>query len=96
MSATPLFLLEIVANGTILRAPFRSRRAAIRTLNAMKKKMGFRVPNEAELETHHLKTDVGESVIRMRDVISVSVVDAVAYRAAVAPLLGTEENGRPA
>lgn len=72
------YLLEIVLNNSVLRAPFPSRKAAVRNLNVMKKKMGFRL-NDPKSELHHLKTDLGESVVRMRDVVSVSVVDAVNY-----------------
>jgi len=72
------YLLEIVMSNAVLRSPFRSRRAAIRNLNAMKKKMGFRL-NDPKSETHTLKNDFGKSVILMKSVVSISAVDAVNY-----------------
>jgi hypothetical protein len=86
----PTHLLEIVLSNTVLRAPFRSRRAAVRNLNLMKKKMGWRL-NDPKSETHTLKTEFGESVIRMKDVISISAVDAVNY---IKALDGLHEKAR--
>ena len=87
-----LIILEVVTNHAINRLPFADRKDAMKTLNAMEKKMGETFTNDPAKRKHRIKALDGEAVFVMRDVQSVRVTDQVVFRKAYDPLRDIEND----
>jgi hypothetical protein len=77
-----VIILEVVTNHAINRLPFADRKDAMKTLNAMEKKLGERFANDPAKRKHRVKALDGEAVFAMSDVQSVRVMDQVAFHKA--------------
>jgi hypothetical protein len=87
-----LIILEVVTNHAINRLPFADRKDAMKTLNAMKKKLGERFANDPAKRKHRVKALDGEAVFVISDVQSVRVTDQVVFRKAYDPLRDIESD----
>jgi len=87
-----LIILEVVTNHAINRLPFADRKDAMKTLNAMEKKLGETFTNDPAKRKHRVKALDGEAVFVMRDVQSVRVTDQVVFRKAYDPLRDIESD----
>jgi len=87
-----VIILEVVTNHAVNRLPFADRKDAMKTLNAMEKKMGETFTNDPAKRKQRIKALDGEAVFVMRDVQSVRVTDQVAFRKAYDPLRDIENN----
>jgi len=87
-----VIILEVVTNHAVNRLPFADRKDAMKTLNAMEKKMGETFTNDPAKRKHRIKALDGEAVFVMRDVQSVRVTDQVVFRKAYDPLRDIEND----
>ncbi len=87
-----VIILEVVTNHAINRLPFADRKDAMKTLNAMEKKLAERFANDPAKRKHRVKALDGEAVFVMIDVQSVRVTDQVVFRKAYDPLRDIESD----
>ena len=88
-----VIILEVVTNyGSSHRLPFADRKDAMKTLNAMEKKLAERFANDPAKRKHRVKALDGEAVFVMSEVQSVRVTDQVAFRKACDPLRDIEND----
>lgn len=85
-----VIILEVVTDHAISRLPFADRKDAMKTLNAMEKKLGERFSNDPAKRKHRVKALDGEAVFVMSDVQSVRVTDQVTFHKAYDALRGLE------
>lgn len=87
-----VIILEVVTNHAVNRLPFADRKDAMKTLNAMEKKLAERFANDPAKRKHRVKALDGEAVFVMSEVQSVRVTDQVVFRKAYDPLRDIEND----